>query len=104
MAADFVSPENIERCARLTEEFRAQNLDRMWKEDDAAAADNDVVYMDVVFAPIVLVAGGTFTWSSSLYSRVLARDRIGARDLDLYVFSYNRADDTARICIIHSIT
>ncbi|KAH9965306.1 hypothetical protein BC827DRAFT_1369232 [Russula dissimulans] len=33
VAADFVSPENIERCARLTEEFRAQNLDRMWKED-----------------------------------------------------------------------
>ncbi|KAI0300519.1 hypothetical protein B0F90DRAFT_1723573 [Multifurca ochricompacta] len=33
VAADFVSPENIERCARLTEEFRAQNLERMWKED-----------------------------------------------------------------------
>ncbi|KAI9441323.1 hypothetical protein H4582DRAFT_1848819 [Lactarius indigo] len=33
VAMDFVSPENIERCARLTEEFRAQNLERMWKED-----------------------------------------------------------------------
>ncbi|KAI0266379.1 hypothetical protein BC834DRAFT_969419 [Gloeopeniophorella convolvens] len=33
VAADFVSPENIERCARLTDEFRAQNLERMWKED-----------------------------------------------------------------------
>jgi hypothetical protein len=36
----------------------------------AAAADDDVVYVGVVFAPIVLVAGGTCTWSSSLYSRV----------------------------------
>jgi hypothetical protein len=36
----------------------------------AAAADDDVVCMGVVFAPIVLVAGGTCTWSSSLYSRV----------------------------------
>jgi hypothetical protein len=54
----------------------------------AAAADDDVVCVGVVFAPIVLVAGGTCTWSSSLYySRVLARDRISARDLDLYVFS-----------------
>jgi hypothetical protein len=36
----------------------------------AAAADDDVVYVGVVFAPIVLVAGGTFTRPSSLYSRV----------------------------------
>jgi hypothetical protein len=36
----------------------------------AAAADHDVVCVGVVFAPIVLVTGGTCTWSSSLYSRV----------------------------------
>jgi hypothetical protein len=36
----------------------------------AAAADDDVVYVGVVFAPIVLVTGGTCTRSSSLYSRV----------------------------------
>jgi hypothetical protein len=53
----------------------------------AAAANDDVVCVGVVFAPIVLVAGGTCTWSSSLYISRLARDRIGARDLDLYVFS-----------------
>ena len=35
----------------------------------AAAADDDVVCVGVVFAPIVLVAGGTGTRSSSLYSR-----------------------------------
>ena len=35
----------------------------------AAAADDDVVCVGVVFAPIVLVAGGTCTWSSSLYFR-----------------------------------
>jgi hypothetical protein len=51
----------------------------------AAAADNDVVCVDVVFAPIVLVASGTCAWFQfSVFSR-LARDRICARDLDLYV-------------------
>ncbi|TFY75292.1 hypothetical protein EWM64_g8720 [Hericium alpestre] len=33
VAVDFVSPENIARCAKLTEEFRAQNLSQVWKED-----------------------------------------------------------------------
>jgi hypothetical protein len=33
VAVDFVSPENVARCARLTEEFRALNLTQVWKED-----------------------------------------------------------------------
>jgi hypothetical protein len=61
----------------------------------AAAADDDVVCVDVVFAPIALVAGGTFTWSSSVFSR-LARDRISARGLDLYVFSPLTTRQTAQ--------
>ena len=33
VACDFVSPENVERCERLTREFRAQNQVLVWKED-----------------------------------------------------------------------
>ncbi|KAH9927146.1 Clavaminate synthase-like protein [Epithele typhae] len=33
VAADFVSPENIERCETLTREFREQNQSMAWKED-----------------------------------------------------------------------
>ncbi|KAK7471132.1 hypothetical protein VKT23_002545 [Stygiomarasmius scandens] len=33
VAIDFVSPENIERCERLTKEFREQNQGKAWKED-----------------------------------------------------------------------
>ncbi|KAI0029130.1 hypothetical protein K488DRAFT_16888, partial [Vararia minispora EC-137] len=33
VAADFVSPENVARCAQLTEEFRQLNLAHVWKED-----------------------------------------------------------------------
>ena len=33
MACDFVSPENIDRCERLTQEFRDQNQSVVWKED-----------------------------------------------------------------------
>ncbi|KAG6853504.1 hypothetical protein C0991_003699 [Blastosporella zonata] len=33
VAVDFVSPENVERCERLTKEFREQNSRKMWKED-----------------------------------------------------------------------
>ncbi|KAG6914222.1 hypothetical protein DXG01_001676, partial [Tephrocybe rancida] len=33
VAVDFVSPENVERCERLTREFREQNQRKMWKED-----------------------------------------------------------------------
>jgi [histone H3]-dimethyl-L-lysine9 demethylase len=33
VAIDFVSPENIARCAILTEEFREQNTSQIWKED-----------------------------------------------------------------------
>ncbi|KAG6816878.1 hypothetical protein H0H87_002199, partial [Tephrocybe sp. NHM501043] len=33
VAVDFVSPENVERCERLTKEFREQNQCKMWKED-----------------------------------------------------------------------
>lgn len=33
VACDFVSPENIERCERLTQEFRDQNQSMVWKED-----------------------------------------------------------------------
>ncbi|KDR74489.1 hypothetical protein GALMADRAFT_250463 [Galerina marginata CBS 339.88] len=33
VAIDFVSPENIERCEKLTKEFREQNQSKVWKED-----------------------------------------------------------------------
>ncbi|GLB33276.1 putative clavaminate synthase-like protein [Lyophyllum shimeji] len=33
VAVDFVSPENVERCERLTQEFREQNQRKVWKED-----------------------------------------------------------------------
>ncbi|KAH7916108.1 hypothetical protein BJ138DRAFT_996348 [Hygrophoropsis aurantiaca] len=33
VASDFVSPENIERCEKLTREFREQNQSMAWKED-----------------------------------------------------------------------
>ncbi|EIN10255.1 hypothetical protein PUNSTDRAFT_142322 [Punctularia strigosozonata HHB-11173 SS5] len=33
VATDFVSPENIERCEKLTREFREQNQSMVWKED-----------------------------------------------------------------------
>lgn len=33
VASDYVSPENIERCERLTREFREQNQSKVWKED-----------------------------------------------------------------------
>ncbi|KAF5372048.1 hypothetical protein D9615_008080 [Tricholomella constricta] len=33
VAVDFVSPENVERCERLTREFREQNQRKVWKED-----------------------------------------------------------------------
>jgi [histone H3]-dimethyl-L-lysine9 demethylase len=33
VAVDFVSPENIERCEKLTREFRDQNQSMVWKED-----------------------------------------------------------------------
>jgi lysine-specific demethylase 3 len=33
IAVDFVSPENIDRCEKLTKEFREQNQKRIWKED-----------------------------------------------------------------------
>ncbi|KAF9464272.1 hypothetical protein BDZ94DRAFT_1297282 [Collybia nuda] len=33
VAVDFVSPENIERCEKLTREFREQNQKKAWKED-----------------------------------------------------------------------
>jgi hypothetical protein len=33
IAIDFVSPENIDRCERLTKEFREQNQSMAWKED-----------------------------------------------------------------------
>ena len=35
VAVDFVSPENVERCERLTEEFRQENhvAEKRWKED-----------------------------------------------------------------------
>ncbi|KAJ6627360.1 hypothetical protein B0H10DRAFT_1779740 [Mycena sp. CBHHK59/15] len=32
-AIDFVSPENIQRCEKLTQEFREQNQLKAWKED-----------------------------------------------------------------------
>jgi lysine-specific demethylase 3 len=33
VAVDFVSPENINRCEKLTREFRAQNQAKVWKDD-----------------------------------------------------------------------
>ncbi|TFK28635.1 Clavaminate synthase-like protein [Coprinopsis marcescibilis] len=33
IAIDYVSPENIDRCANLTREFREQNKSKVWKED-----------------------------------------------------------------------
>lgn len=33
IAIDFVSPENIDRCEKLTKEFREQNQRKAWKED-----------------------------------------------------------------------
>ncbi|KAG5643259.1 hypothetical protein DXG03_001269 [Asterophora parasitica] len=33
VAVDFVSPENVVRCERLTREFREQNQRKVWKED-----------------------------------------------------------------------
>ncbi|KAK7051286.1 hypothetical protein VNI00_004786 [Paramarasmius palmivorus] len=33
VAIDFVSPENVERCEKLTREFREQNQSKAWKED-----------------------------------------------------------------------
>ena len=33
IATDYVSPENIDRCAKLTKEFREQNKSKVWKED-----------------------------------------------------------------------
>ncbi|KAF5336944.1 hypothetical protein D9611_002886 [Ephemerocybe angulata] len=33
IATDFVSPENIDRCTKLTQEFREQNKSKVWKED-----------------------------------------------------------------------
>lgn len=33
IAIDFVSPENIDRCEKLTREFREQNQSKVWKED-----------------------------------------------------------------------
>lgn len=33
VAVDFVSPENIKRCEKLTSEFREQNQSMAWKED-----------------------------------------------------------------------
>ena len=33
IAIDFVSPENIDRCEKLTREFREQNQRKAWKED-----------------------------------------------------------------------
>ncbi|KAF7354901.1 Clavaminate synthase-like protein [Mycena sanguinolenta] len=33
VAIDFVSPENIERCEKLTREFREVNQSKVWKED-----------------------------------------------------------------------
>jgi hypothetical protein len=33
VAVDFVSPENVSRCEKLTREFREQNQSMVWKED-----------------------------------------------------------------------
>jgi lysine-specific demethylase 3 len=33
IAIDFVSPENIDRCEKLTKEFREQNQRKAWKEN-----------------------------------------------------------------------
>ena len=66
----------------------------------AAAADDDVVCVGVVFAPIN-VAGDTRTPGSLYVFTRSARDGISAGDLILYVFG---RVDTAPICIIHRIT
>ena len=33
IAIDYVSPENISRCEKLTKEFREVNKSKVWKED-----------------------------------------------------------------------
>src|ERR1700733_6251517 len=33
VAVDFVSPENVHRCVKLTKEFRELNLAKAWKDD-----------------------------------------------------------------------
>jgi [histone H3]-dimethyl-L-lysine9 demethylase len=33
IAIDFVSAENIDRCEKLTKEFREQNQSKVWKDD-----------------------------------------------------------------------
>lgn len=33
VACDFVSPDSVDRCERLTKEFREQNQKEAWKED-----------------------------------------------------------------------
>lgn len=33
VAVDYVSPQNVRRCERLTAEFRKQNHSEAWKED-----------------------------------------------------------------------
>ena len=33
VAIDYVSPENIEACKKLTNEFRNQNIRKAWKDD-----------------------------------------------------------------------
>ena len=33
VAVDFVSPANVDRCEKLTHEFREQNRSTAWKED-----------------------------------------------------------------------
>jgi hypothetical protein len=57
----------------------------------AAAADDDVVCMGIVFAPTVLVA---VHGSSSLYSRVWHETGSVRAILDLYVFSRPAAGGT----------
>jgi hypothetical protein len=52
----------------------------------AAAADDDVVCVGVVFAPIDVVAGGAHTPSSLYVFSRLAQDGLSAGDLILYVF------------------
>lgn len=63
----------------------------------AAAANDDVVCVGVVFAPIVLVAGGTCTWSSSLYSRVL-HETGSVRAIWICMYSHLI---TRRTCMAH---
>jgi [histone H3]-dimethyl-L-lysine9 demethylase len=33
VAVDFVSPENVDRCVKLTKEFQEVNTSKAWKED-----------------------------------------------------------------------